>query len=382
MLTGGGRCNLTHKAEPAELVRAFGSVQGRFLSYCLYKFSPQDVIDFFNSLGLKTRVEPDGCVFPATDRAGDVRDTLVNRCKEIGVNFLYGKRVVGITKEADAFIVQTIKEPVHAEKVIIATGGLSWPRTGSTGDGYSFARSFGHQITQTRASLVPLVSLEKWPGRLAGTSVENVRITAHINNKKIVTTGALIFTDDGIGGPVVLDMSRYLADFLPAEKNPIDITLDLVPNLEKTKLDKEMTRLLSENPKKKIINILNEFIPKRVGIFLCKKAGCNDGLAAGQLKKDFRIKLITTIKGFSLSIVRCRDIAEATVTRGGVSLKEVEPKTMESKICPGLFFAGEVLDVDGPCGGYNLQMCFSTGALAGSAATQKHTSQSSTNKQI
>ncbi|MCP4612286.1 MAG: NAD(P)/FAD-dependent oxidoreductase [Planctomycetes bacterium] len=368
MLTGGGRCNLTHNARAAELVRAFGSVQGRFLSYCLYKFSPQDVLEFFSSLGLKTRTEQDGCVFPASDRAGDVRDALVNRAKKLGVNFLYDKRVDKITKEAGTFIIHTPKEPVRAEIVIIATGGLSWPKTGCTGDGYRFARSFGHNITQARASLVPLVSLEDWPGQLAGTPVENVRISARINNKKVITAGALIFTEDGIGGPAVLDMSRHLTDYLDTEKKPIEIALDFAPNVEQSAFGKEMTELLNANPKKKVVNILAEFLPKRIGIFLCKRAGCDDEVSAGQLKKDSRKILIADIKALPLSIVRTREIAEATVTRGGVSLKEIEPKTMESKICSGLFFAGEVLDVDGPCGGYNLQICFSTGALAGTSA--------------
>lgn len=374
MVTGAGRCNLTHNARAAKVVRTFGPVQGRFLSYCLYKFSPQDVLNFFDSLGLKTRTEQDGCVFPASDRAGDVRDALINRAKKLGVHFLYDKRATKITKEVDTFIIHIPKEPLYAKKVIIATGGLSWPRTGCTGDGYSFARSLGHKVTQTRASLVPLVSLEDWPGQLAGTPVENVRISARINNKKIATAGALIFTDDGIGGPGVLDMSRHLTDYLPAEKAPIEITLDFAPNVEQSAFGKEMTELLNNNSKKKIVNILAEFLPKRIGIFLCKRAGCNYELSAGQLTKDARKKLIAAIKALPLSIVRTREIAEATVTRGGVSLKEIEPKTMESKICPGLFFAGEVLDVDGPCGGYNLQICFSTGALAASAAVQKHTS--------
>jgi predicted Rossmann fold flavoprotein len=345
----------------------FGAVQGRFLSYCLYEFSPQDVVDFFASLGLKTRTEQDGCIFPASNRAGDVRDALVNRVKKLGVNFLYDKRAENITKQEDTFIIHTPVEPVRAEKVIIATGGLSWPKTGCTGDGYRFARSFGHNSTRTRASLVPLVSLEDWPGQLAGTPVENVRISARINNKKISTAGALIFTDDGIGGPGVLDMSRLLTDYLPAEKAPIEITLDFAPNVEQSAFDKEMTELLSANPKKKIVNILAEFVPKRIGIFLCKRVGCDGELAAGQLKKDIRKRLIADVKALPLSIVRTREINEATITRGGVSLEEIEPKTMESKICPGLFFAGEVIDVDGPCGGHNLQICFSTGALAGTS---------------
>jgi predicted Rossmann fold flavoprotein len=371
MVTGAGRCNITHKAKPDELVRVFGAVQGRFLSYCLYKFSPQDVIDFFGSLGLKTRVEKDGCVFPVSDRAGDVRDILVKRAKELGVKFLYGKRVEKITKKAETFIIHIPKEPVQSEKVIIATGGLSWPKTGSTGDGYRFAKGLGHKITQTRGSLVPLVSVEDWPGQLAGISVENAKITARINNKKMVNSGALIFTDDGIGGPAVLDISRDLTDYLAAGKNPIEITLDLLPDQEQSVFDKKLTELLIANPKKKVVNILSEFVPKRVGIFLCKRAGCDEESAAGQLKKDVRKKLITAIKALPLSIAGTRDISEATVTRGGVSLKEIEPKTMESKICPGLFFAGEVIDVDGPCGGYNLQICFSSGALAGSSAGKK-----------
>jgi len=168
----------------------------------------------------------------------------------------------------------------------------------------------------------------------------------------------------------VLDMSRHLTDYLDAEKRPIAITLDFVPNVEQSAFGKEMAELLNNNPKKKIVNILSVFVPERIGIFLCKRAGCDGELSAGQIKKDVRKKFITDIKALPLSIMRTRDIAEATVTRGGVSLKEIEPKTMESKICPGLFFAGEVLDVDGPCGGYNLQICFSTGALSGiSAAT-------------
>ena len=183
-----------------------------------------------------------------------------------------------------------------------------------------------------------------------------------------------MFTDDGIGGPAVLDMSQQLTDYLDAENAPIEISLDFAPNVEQSAFGKEMTELLNNNPKKKVVNILAEFLPKRIGIFLCKRAGCDGELAAGQLKKDVRKKLIADIKALPLSIVRTREIAEATVTRGGVSLNEIEPKTMESKICPGLFFAGEVLDVDGPCGGYNLQICFSTGAMAASGAAQKHTS--------
>jgi hypothetical protein len=369
LMTGAGRCNLTHRAAPQELVRAFGT-RGKFLSYSLYRFSSQDAQDFFARLGLRMKVEADGCVFSAAGRASDVRDALVERSKRLGVTFLYGSRVDDVSKEAGSFVVHAGQEQVCADKLIIATGGLSWPQTGCTGDGYRFARQLGHTIAEARASLVPLVTAETWPGQLAGTAVQEVRLSAHIGNKKLTTAGAMIFTDDGIGGPAVLDMSWYLTDLLPSGETPIGITMDLVPNLQEAELEAQISERISVNVKKKVANILAEFVPKRLSAILCKQRGCDDELPAGQLRKDVRKRLVRMIKALSLSIVHTRPIAEATVTRGGVSVNEVEPKTMESKLCPGLFFAGEVLDIDGPCGGYNLQTCWSTAALAGSSASR------------
>jgi predicted Rossmann fold flavoprotein len=369
LLTGAGRCNLTHQADPQELVLAFGA-KGKFLSYSLYQFSPRDVLDFFVRLGLETRIEKDGCVFPVTDRAGDVRDALVERAKKLGVRFLSGRRAGSVAKEGGSFVVRTAMEQICAGKLIVATGGLSWPQTGCTGDGYRFARQLGHTVVEAKASLVPLVTFEDWPGQLAGTAVEEVKISARLNNKKLTTAGAMIFTDDGIGGPAVLDMSLYLTDYLPAGETGIGVTLDLAPHVEQAQLEAQIADHIAANPKKKLANVLAEFVPKRLSIVLCRQGGCDDGLEAGQLKKDARKRLTRTIKALPLSIVRTKPIAEATVTRGGVSVGETEPKTMESKICPGLFFAGEVLDVDGPCGGYNLQMCWSTAALAGLSASQ------------
>ncbi len=370
LITGGGRCNLTHQAEPAELVLAFGP-KGKFLSYCLYEFSPQDAKDFFADFGLAMRVEEDGCVFPVTDRAGDVRDLLVACSKQLGVDFLYGRRIDNITKEAEEFILHSAGEQLVADKVIIATGGLSWPKTGCIGDGYRIARRFGHTVVEPRASLVPLVAGEKWPGKVAGTALEKVRLSTRIGNKKLYAAGALVFTDDGIGGPAAQDMSRHLTDYLPAAGNPVEIEVDLKPDIQDDRLETQMTELIAANPKKKVANILAEFVPRRLAVVLCGQASCDEELPAGQLKKDVRKKLVRMLKAMPLSIVRTRPIAEATVTRGGVSVTEVNSKTMESKICPGLYFAGEILDVDGPCGGYNLQICWSTGALAGSCAAMR-----------
>jgi predicted Rossmann fold flavoprotein len=369
LLTGGGRCNLTHEAEPRQLVRGFDA-KGRFLSYALYQFSPEKVRNFFAGLGLRTNLEKDGCVFPATDRAGDVRDTLMNRARKLGVTFLCGKRVGSITKETNTFVICAAKEQICSEKLIVATGGLSWPKTGCTGDGYRFARQFGHTIVEPRASLVPLVTRETWPGEIAGTAVEKVKISARLNSKKNNTSGAMVFTDDGIGGPAVLDMSRYLTDYLSAVGTPIVISLDLVPHFEQAALETRITERISANPKKKVTSVLAELVPRRLSAVLCKLADCDDKLEAGRLRKDVRKSLVQILKALPLSIMRTRPIAEATVTHGGVSVTEIESKTMESKICPSLFFAGEVLDVDGPCGGYNLQACWSTGSLAGTSSTR------------
>jgi predicted Rossmann fold flavoprotein len=365
LLTGGGRCNLTHLASPDEIVRSFGP-KGRFLSYALHRFTPEHIQQFFRELGLESIVELDGCVFPITDRASDVRDCLINRAKNLGVRFYFDKSVKSITREGNAFAVHTDREIIVAEKVIIATGGLSFPQTGSTGDGYRFARELGHAIVEPKASLVPLVTREDWPRQLAGTAVENVKISARIDNKKITTAGALIFTDDGIGGPAAQDMSRHLTDHLPAQK-PVEVFIDLVPAMNEAEFNEYLLGLFAKYPKKIVVNVLFDLVPKKLAGFLCRRAGVAE-TTGSQLKKEYRIKITKLLKKLPLSIKGTRPIAEAIVTRGGVNTAEIEPKTMESKICPGLFFAGEVIDVDGPCGGYSLQLCWSTGALAGVAA--------------
>jgi predicted Rossmann fold flavoprotein len=369
LLTGGKRCNITHKIQPDELVRLLGKT-GKFLSYCLYEYSPEYIRDFFAQVQLDTKTEPDGCVFPASYKAEDVKNALIRQAQNLNVKFIYNQPVTEIAKESENFIIKTANKQFTSEKVIIATGGVSWPQTGSTGDGYRLAKYLGHSIVEPKASLVPLVTTENWTKELAGTSVSNVSITTSIDKKKIVTHGAIVFTHNGLGGPAAQDMSRYLTDFLPAQKNPIGITLDLIPDLQQENLEEKIISLINENPKKKLSNILCDFLPKRLVFTLCELARCNDDFPAGQLKKEVRQKVVMITKSLPLSVIRTRPIEEAVVTHGGVNLSEINPKTMESKICPGLFFAGEVIDADGPCGGYNLQICWSTGALAGSCAAK------------
>jgi predicted Rossmann fold flavoprotein len=370
LLTGGKRCNITHEIQPDELVRLLGKT-GKFLSYCLYEYCPEYIRNFFAQAGLDTKTEPDGCVFPSSYKAEDVKNALIRQAQNLNVKFIYNQPVTEIAKESGNFIIKTSQKQFAAEKVIIATGGVSWPQTGSTGDGYRLAKHFGHSIIEPKASLVPLVTTENWTRELAGTAVSNVKITTSLDKKKIITQGAIVFTHNGLGGPAAQDMSRYLTDFLPAKEKPIGITLDLIPDLQQENLEEKIISLINENPKKKLSNILCDFLPKRLVFTLCELSKCNDDFPAGQQKKEVRQKVVRITKSLPLSVIRTRPIEEAVVTHGGVNLSEINPKTMESKICPGLFFAGEVIDADGPCGGYNLQICWSTGALAGSCAAKK-----------
>jgi hypothetical protein len=365
LLTGGGRCNLTHTGAVDDFIRVYGK-SGRFLRHSLYEFSPDTTHEFFDELGVATKVDNDGCVFPASERANDVREALIGRCRGTGVQFVFGRGVEKIEKRGDGFAVFTGKGIITAQKVIIATGGLSYSQTGSTGDGYKLAKLLGNTIIETRPALVPLVAKEKWVGELAGVSLDNVTLLTRVDNRKINVSGPFIFTHDGIGGPAVLDLSRLLADYLPVQK-PVEIVIDVTPAMNESKLDGYLLGQLSKFSKKIIVNVLFDLVPKKLAVLICSQAGVAE-TTASHLEKEQRRKIVKLLKKLPLSITATRPIEEATITRGGVSTAEIDPKTMQSKICPGLFFAGEVIDVDGPCGGYNLQICWSTGVLAGHEA--------------
>jgi hypothetical protein len=385
LLTGGGRCNLTHSGTIEDFIRAYGK-QGRFLRHSLYEFSPDATREFFSQIGIETKIDEEGCVFPISERAGDVREALIGRCRETGVPLWHGhlgraltgwkpvpQGVERIEKVNGHFQIYFAEELLTAEKVIIATGGVSYPTTGSTGDGYKLAKLLGHTIIEPRPALVPLVVAEKWCADLAGTSLDNVTISAMVDKKRVSVRGPVIFTHDGIGGPAVLDLSRLLADYLPASaslgeagpaQKPIEVAIDLVPAMNELKLEEYLMGRLSQYSKKFIANVLFDLVPKKLAVLICNLAGITE-TTASHLEKEQRRKIIQLLKKLPLSITATRPIEEATITRGGVSTAEIDPKTMQSKICPGLFFAGEVIDVDGPCGGYNLQVCWSTAALAG-----------------
>ena len=369
--TGGGRCNFTHADSVSDFIRALGPC-GRFLRYCLHEFTPQDAIVFFEDRGIRTRTEADGCVFPASDRASEIRDALTTEAQRMGARFLYDRKVEGLSKSSDGFFeVRTAREVITAEKVIIATGGVSWPDTGSCGDGYRFAKKIGHSVVEPRGILVPLLTREKWSHQLAGAALDTVAISTGAGSKKQTVTGAMLFTHDGIGGPAVLNLSRAIAERLPSYQSPVEILIDMAVDSNAGRLEQKIIELCTESPKKTLTSIMTQFVPRRLAVILCAQAGIGEELTCSRLNKDSRRSLVRLLKALPLSVTDRRPIKEATVTRGGVSTSEIEPRTMESKICPGLFFAGEVIDVDGPCGGYNLQICWSTGALAGRSAAVK-----------
>jgi predicted Rossmann fold flavoprotein len=368
LLTAGGRCNLTHSGAIEDFVKIYGKA-GRFLRHSLYELSPDDTRKCFSQWGLETKVDEQGCVFPVSEKATDVRDTLVRKCRELNAQFLFSREIERLEKRGDGFAVFTGKEIISADKVIIATGGQSFPQTGSTGDGYKLAKLLSHTIIESRPALVPLLTEEKWTAELAGTSLERVKISAAIDNKKLSVEGPMLFTHNGIGGPAVLDLSRLLADYLPAQK-PIQILLDIVPAMNEEKLEQYLLSQLSQYSRKIIVNVLFDLIPKKLAGCLCRRAQIAE-TKGYQFKKEQRRQLIQLLKKLPLSITAARSFDEAVITRGGIALAEIDSKTMQSKICPGLYFAGEIIDADGPCGGYSLQICWSTGALAGKMCQNK-----------
>jgi predicted Rossmann fold flavoprotein len=375
--TGGGRCNLTHTGSVEDFVRSYGPF-GRFLKHSLYEFSADDLRRYFAQRGLSTKAEKEGCIFPDTDRASDVARVLLDHAQMLSVRFLYGKTARSIEKKQDGFVTLADTEKVFAKAVIIATGGVTWPATGSTGDGYQFAGSFGHTIVDPRASLASLVTAQTWLTRhrkvsltgLAGVAVPHVVIKAKVANRRLSTSGPLMFTDSGIGGPAALDFSRLITDFLPDYANPIKATIDMMPQYQIDRLDKEIVSLCSQHPKKTAGAVLAKLLPRSLASSLLSQIDTSETILASQFPKSRRMQVVKMLKELPLSIVATCPIAQATVTRGGVCTEEINPKTMESRLCPGLFFAGEIINADGPCGGYNLQIAFSTGHLAGKSAAQ------------
>jgi len=364
LITGGGRCNLTHAGKTDEIIRAFAPFD-RFVRHCIYEFPPAKLLQFFADRGLDSTPDEENCFFPVTNSASDVNNILLAELKKNNVEIYHAKKIQSITRENNLFIIPCEKFTVSAKVLIIATGGVSWPQTGSTGDGYKFASAFGHKIIPPIAALVSLITAEKFCAELAGLGLPKVAISCKINNKKITSQGAMLFTHHGIGGPAVMDLSRNVAGI--AGKN-YKISIDFLPDLHAEQLEQKLIELFTDSPKRNVEQAISTFFPKALASIICQQSDVLK-TQAGQLNKKSRHNLIETLKNFPLTIVSPQEIERATVTRGGIDTAEIDSKTMQSKIVPGLFFAGEVMNVDGPCGGYNLQFAFSSGFIAGKNAS-------------
>ena len=363
-ITGKGRCNVTNNCDREQLLASVRN-NPKFLYSAFSAFSPQDVMDLFESLGVPLKTERGNRVFPVSDKASDIANALVKYAGDCGAKFVFkGVRSINIENGEVTGVKLANGEVIRADSVIVATGGLSYPLTGSTGDGYRFAQKAGHTIAETRASLVPLDCLEEWCGSLEGLSLKNVSLSYYLGEKCVFNQlGEMLFTSSGIGGPLVLSASTY---YRPDIANTAYI--DLKPGLDEETLDKRIIRDLEEKRNKDFSNALDDLLPKRLIDVIISLSGIEPTQKAHSITRVQRQGLVRLLKALPLSVVGTRDISEAVVTAGGVEVSGIDPRTMESKKVKGLYFAGEVLDVDAVTGGYNLQIAFSTGAAAGRAA--------------
>ena len=367
-ITGKGRCNVTNVADRDEFMRQ--TVRNpRFLHAALSAMDHTALTELLAGFGTPTKVERGGRVFPVSDKASDVTRALDRAMREAGVKVVLSARVSHIRREEDGFAAALEGGgEIAARSVVVATGGLSYPATGSTGDGYRFARESGHSVTPLRGSLVGLTMEETWPRLLQGLSLKNVRVRAQAGKKRVYDElGEMLFTHFGVSGPLIIELSSHLPD----DMADVSVTLDMKPALTPEQVDLRLQRELAAGAKKRLSSVLTELMPARMGPVFAGLCGMTGEEIAGQLTRAQRLALGQTLKALPLEATGLRPVEEAIVTRGGVDVREIAPGTMESRKTPGLYFAGEVLDVDAHTGGFNLQIAFSTGALAGrSAAAQ------------
>lgn len=360
-ITGKGRCNITNAADIGDF---FDSIitNKNFLYSSLYSFTNEDILNLLHEYGLKTKVERGNRVFPHSDKSSDVIKALNKFLEKQGVKIKLKTEIEEIYYTQKGFNVNYNGEKHLYDRVIITTGGKSYPATGSTGDGYRFAKTMGHTIVELKPSLVPLEIDAPWITDLQGLSLKNINLSAYSKDKKIHEEfGEMVFTHYGISGPVVLSMSNYLH----GNYKKIMLSIDLKPALDFEKLDSRILRDFNKYINKQLKNSLDDLLPQRLIPWIIKNADIEPEIKVNQITKEERIRLVNSIKSFSMELKAFRPIEEAIVTSGGISTKEINPSTMESKLVPGLFFAGEVIDVDALTGGFNLQIAYSTGYVAG-----------------
>lgn len=364
LITGKGRCNITNNCSIDELMANIPG-NGRFLYSAFDQYDNRDIMAFFESINVPVKTERGNRVFPVSDRSLDVEKALIGYARSHGAKFLYESPVSGICCENGHVRGVRLKNNDYYEldSVILAAGGLSYPMTGSDGDGYRLAKALGHTVTDLKPSLVPLETVEKWVSELQGLSLKNVGLTAYDNkgNKVYREQGEMLFTHFGVSGPMILSASRHILD---CGYKGAYFLIDLKPALDEEKLDLRLQRDFARYSRKQFGNSLSELLPKSMIPVFIELSGIPSEKPVNQITKAERKELVKLLKGIKITVSKPRPIEEAIITAGGISTKEINPSTMESKLIKGLFFAGEIIDVDAYTGGFNLTIAFSTAYVA------------------
>ena len=370
LITGGGRCNLTnHELDLRKLLKNYKQAE-QFLYSAFTQYSVKDTLDFFNKRNMPTKVEEYGRVFPVSDSARSVYNVLFKELNNRGVEVLSNAKVTNIihdSKNIDGVEIEINKKKIiyKAKRYILATGGTSHPETGSTGDAFSWLKDMGHCVFEPKASLVPLRSNEAWIKKIQGLALQDIKINLFVDDKKVISKkGKILFTHFGVSGPTILNMSKEIGESLD-KKQKVYVGIDIMSGLDHGTLNNTLTDLFQNNPKKKIVNILSELINKNLTSIILQNSKISEDIVGNAVTKEMRIILIENIKNVKINIHGLLDENDAIVSDGGVDLKEIDFKNMKSKIINNLYIIGDLLNIDRPSGGYSLQICWTTGYLAG-----------------
>jgi predicted Rossmann fold flavoprotein len=364
LISGGGRCNLTTTRSGQDLERQYGTRRGRFLRHALRSFPPAALRELVESLGVALREEDLEKIFPVSQRARDVLDALLRHACREGAELALGQSVLAVTRGASGFCVHTAEQVVTTASVVLATGGISYPKTGATGDGYEWCRQLGHTVTDTVPALAPLLVDQAWLRDLQGIVIDSTEIAVLDERGRVVNARCrpILFTHHGLSGPAPMDLAGDIE-----ERGGAVVRLDFVPGTAREELEARWLEEARQNGRRRADSVLPRALPERLRLALAEQAGVS-GVTLATWSKEQRRRLLDVVKDMRIPVARSRGFDHAEVTRGGVVLSEVDPRTMQSRLCPGLFVVGELLDVDGPIGGFNFQAAFATARLAGLSA--------------
>jgi hypothetical protein len=368
LITGGGRCNVTNSEfDNRKLLQKFKN-NGKFLFSAFAQHSVKDTLDFFNSRGMETKVEKELRVFPVSDSAQSVWDVLVKEMQENKVSVVSNSPVVEIIKKDNELIGVRLKNKqiIYGKNIVVATGGTSRPETGSTGDGFIWLKDIGHKVIMPTPSLVPISIRDLWVKRLAGVSLSDIKISVFQNQEKQGSVrGKILFTHVGLSGPTILNMSKDIGELL--KYGPVQLSLDLLPNEDNGKLNTKLQELFKEHDKKKFRNALSNLIPSAITPIVVELSGINPEVQCNSVTREERLRLVGLLKGIPMQVKGLLGAEKAIVSSGGVVLDEVDFKTMRSRLFQNLYLVGDILNIDRPSGGYSLQLCWTTGFVAGNS---------------